>query len=143
VSPKEKHPHIESASEEQLTALLQDKSALLRQLYLDTHRLVLESLPRVTYSTDCTDGVTGYGIGQYGYGGWGMLALAAHANWVSLMFFRGADLQDQDGLLEGTGKKMRHVKLRSSEQFAQRCNALRTLIEEASRLNERDIPHTS
>ena len=33
----------------------------------------------------------------------------AHAN---LGFFRGADLADPNGLLEGSGKYMRHVKLR-------------------------------
>ena len=31
---------------------------------------------------------------------------------VNVGFFRGADLPDPDGLLEGTGKFMRHVKLR-------------------------------
>lgn len=31
---------------------------------------------------------------------------------VNLGFFRGAELPDANGLLEGTGKLMRHVKLR-------------------------------
>ncbi len=31
---------------------------------------------------------------------------------VNVGFFRGAELPDPDGLLEGTGKFMRHVKLR-------------------------------
>jgi len=31
---------------------------------------------------------------------------------VNLGFFRGADLPDEHGLLEGSGKYMRHVKLR-------------------------------
>jgi hypothetical protein len=35
-------------------------------------------------------------------------AFRAHVN---LGFFRGAELADPDGLLEGTGKFMRHVKL--------------------------------
>lgn len=37
----------------------------------------------------------------------------AHAN---LGFFRGAELSDPEQLLEGTGKLMRHVKLRPKEQ---------------------------
>ena len=36
--------------------------------------------------------------------------------YVNLGFFYGASLEDPDGLLEGTGKKMRHVKIRSDEQ---------------------------
>jgi len=36
-------------------------------------------------------------------------AFKAHVN---VGFFRGAELADPDGLLEGTGKFMRHVKLR-------------------------------
>jgi len=36
-------------------------------------------------------------------------AFKAHVN---VGFFRGAEIADPDGLLEGTGKFMRHVKLR-------------------------------
>jgi len=36
-------------------------------------------------------------------------AFSAHA---SVGFFHGADLADPAGLLEGSGKRMRHVKLR-------------------------------
>lgn len=36
-------------------------------------------------------------------------AFGAHVN---VGFFRGAEIADPDGLLEGTGKFMRHVKLR-------------------------------
>jgi hypothetical protein len=34
---------------------------------------------------------------------------------VNLGFFRGTSLDDPEGLLEGTGKAMRHVKVRSIE----------------------------
>ena len=37
-------------------------------------------------------------------------AFKAHVN---VGFFRGAEIADPDGLLEGTGKSMRHVKLAS------------------------------
>lgn len=39
-------------------------------------------------------------------------AFKAHA---SVGFFLGASLADPNGLLEGTGKRMRHVKLRPGE----------------------------
>jgi hypothetical protein len=40
-------------------------------------------------------------------------AFRAHVN---IGFFLGAELVDPDGLLEGTGKFMRHVKLRPGQQ---------------------------
>jgi hypothetical protein len=38
-----------------------------------------------------------------------------HAKWVNLGFYKGADLDDPDGLLEGTGAKLRHIKVHSLE----------------------------
>ena len=39
-------------------------------------------------------------------------AFTAHVN---VGFFRGAEIADPDGLLEGTGKFMRHVKIRPEQ----------------------------
>lgn len=135
MSAKDKHPHLDNATEEQIAELLEGKAPAMRQLYLETHRLLLAALPDLTYSTDCHDGVTGYGIRQYGYDGWGMASLAAHSKWVSLFFMRGVRLADSEGLLEGSGKLLRHVKLRTPEQLAQRREALLAFIEAAARLN--------
>ncbi|HEY4312957.1 MAG TPA: DUF1801 domain-containing protein [Pirellulales bacterium] len=48
---------------------------------------------------------------------------------VNVGFFRGAELADPKGLLEGTGKLMRHVKLRPDSDIDER--ALAKLIEVA------------
>ncbi|HEX8899244.1 MAG TPA: DUF1801 domain-containing protein [Chthoniobacterales bacterium] len=48
---------------------------------------------------------------------------------VNVGFFRGAELADPKGLLEGTGKVMRHVKLRPERDVD--VAALRKLIETA------------
>ena len=53
-------------------------------------------------------------------------AFKAHVN---VGFFRGAEIADPDGLLEGTGKFMRHVKLRPERDVD--ATALRKLIETA------------
>ena len=53
-------------------------------------------------------------------------AFKAHVN---VGFFRGADLEDPAGLLEGTGRFMRHVKLRPGEGTDER--ALGALIRTA------------
>jgi hypothetical protein len=55
-------------------------------------------------------------------------AFTAHVN---VGFFRGASLQDPAGLLEGTGKYMRHVKLRPGGKID--AAALRLLIARAYR----------
>lgn len=137
MSPAERHPHIEKPSEEQLSDVLANKSPVLRRVYLDTHRLILEAMPDVAYSTDSVDGTTGYGARQYGYDGWGVVNLAAYSEWVSLFFMRGTELEDNEGLLEGTGKRMRHVKLRWPEQLEEHKSTLRGLIESAFALNSR------
>jgi hypothetical protein len=46
---------------------------------------------------------------------------------VNVGFFQGAGLKDREGLLQGTGKFMRHVKLRVGEDAHE--DALRRLIE--------------
>jgi len=53
----------------------------------------------------------------------------AFSGHVNVGFFRGAELADPDGLLEGTGKFMRHVKLRPGCDVED--TALRKLIESA------------
>jgi hypothetical protein len=53
-------------------------------------------------------------------------AFTAHVN---VGFFRGAELGDPEGLLEGTGRFMRHVKLRPADEVD--ASALRALIRSA------------
>lgn len=53
-------------------------------------------------------------------------AFTAHVN---VGFFRGAEIEDPDGLLEGTGKFMRHVKLKPERDVDP--TALTKLIEAA------------
>ncbi|GLR13841.1 hypothetical protein GCM10007907_26310 [Chitinimonas prasina] len=55
-------------------------------------------------------------------------AFTAHVN---VGFFRGAELADPGHLLEGTGKYMRHVKLRPGQSLDSR--ALLVLVETAYR----------
>ena len=44
-----------------------------------------------------------------------LFALIPHASWVNLQLADGALLPNADGLIEGTGKRIRHVKVRSAE----------------------------
>lgn len=128
------HAHIDSPSEAQLRRLVDGKPVALRRLYLETHQLVLTTLPDVVFSVDCDDAQIGYGARQYGYNGWGMAALSPYARWVSLGFIRGTALDDPDGLLEGTGASVRHLKLRSPEELAERRPAIQRMLKAATRL---------
>jgi hypothetical protein len=44
-----------------------------------------------------------------------LFAIIAHKSHVNLQLADGADLPDPEGLIEGTGKRIRHVKIRSVE----------------------------
>lgn len=54
---------------------------------------------------------------------------------VTFIFLRGAALPDPEGLLEGTGKHVRHVKVRTTADVKK--PALKKLIVEAAKLNKR------
>ena len=51
-------------------------------------------------------------------------------------FIRGAMLRDPGKLLEGTGKYLRHVKLRSAADV--RRSEVRALLEQAAKLNRKE-----
>jgi hypothetical protein len=74
--------------------------------------LILEVDPDTTEQPRPGDRALSYGVGPrkmidgYAY----VMPLARHVN---LGFYEGAHLPDPGGLLEGTGKGLRHVKLRS------------------------------
>ena len=122
------HPHTDMPSGDELAGLILEKQPAHHDLYLETHRLILDAVPDLRYSVDLHDATIGYGARQFGDDGWGMAALAPHRSWVSLVLFRGAVLDDPDGLLEGTGALVRHVKLRSLEDLAARRGSLARLL---------------
>jgi hypothetical protein len=49
-----------------------------------------------------------------------LFAVIPHASWVNLQLADGAELADPGGLVEGTGKRIRHVKVRSPEMARDR-----------------------
>ena len=57
---------------------------------------------------------------------------------MTLAFLRRAVLSDPKGLLEGKGKGVRNLKLRTPEDAKQ--PALKKLIEQAVKLNKKDPP---
>ena len=65
----------------------------------------------------------------------GYCYIIPHKNWINLGFYQGAHLPDPSNLLEGTGKNMRHVKIRNPDEISN--PAIDALINEA--LEERRV----
>lgn len=128
------HPHLESPTDDQIREVLAARDQAIQDTYLAVHRLILEVLPDVKFSIDTVDGFTGYGERQYGYGGWGMASLIPARRWANLAIMRGAELEDPEGLLEGSGKTMRGIKFRSVEEMHEKADVLRKHVLAASRL---------
>ena len=57
--------------------------------------------------------------------------VSAHATHLNVGFYQGADLPDPAGLLEGSGKRMRHAKVRLGKPVDEA--ALKALIAAAYR----------
>ena len=77
----------------------------------------------------------GWKAGSYSRGGvmkGAICAICPQSKWVNVQFLQGTSLKDPDGLLEGSGKTMRHVKVRSIEGMD--MDALRALVLQADGL---------
>jgi hypothetical protein len=60
----------------------------------------------------------------------------AGKNHITLGFIRGTSLPDPEGLLEGTGKNLRHVKIKSTDDLMRK--GLRELLKSAAALNAKE-----
>ena len=102
----------------------------IRQLAVAARELIAKVMPGVTEVPWVVQKTIGYGVGpkkmseHFCY-------LAPQSKHLNLGFFYGADLDDPEELLEGTGKALRHIKLRSMDELQQ--TAVRKLIEQASK----------
>ena len=92
--------------------------------------LIFELYPDVREYVDTGNGLLGYASGPAMRDL--LFAIIAHRSHVNLQFADGASLPDPDGLVEGTGKRIRHVKVRDVEEADR--PAVRALVEEQLRL---------
>lgn len=96
---------------------IQGVAMTLRQLIRETAPEVQETIK--------------WGMPCYEYNGL-LCSINPAKAYVNLQIFRSAELTDPDGLLEGTGKAMRHVKVRSTDSMP--SQGIRALLKEAIRL---------
>ena len=88
-------------------------------------QVILEIYPDVVEVPWPKQKIIGYGVGpkkmseHFCY-------LGIYQNHVNLGFYYGAELVDPEDLLEGTGKKLRHVKVRNVAEIEQ--SSLRDLL---------------
>ena len=61
--------------------------------------------------------------------------IMAAGTWVDLGFYRGTDLKDPKGLLEGSGKGMRHIKVHNLSEIDEQY--FTDLVKQAASLNPR------
>jgi len=101
----------------------------IQKLAQAARALLADVMPGITEVPWARQKIAGYGVGpkkmseHFCY-------LAPFKKHLNLGFFYGADLPDPQNLLEGAGKELRHIKIRSAEQL--RHPAVRELIERAS-----------
>ena len=100
---------------EELLALTE---APLRPIVNRLREIILNLHPDACEVVRLGDRAATFGIGPKKMSE-GYAYVLPHKKWVNLGFYQGALLRDDHGLLEGTGKKLRHVKIRSVEEAGQ------------------------
>ena len=112
--------------------ILAARSAEVASLARRVQALVRDTLPDLDWVPNHGQEGIGFGVDQYGHDGWGVGVIGVAKNWVTLGFMRGAQLPDPHGIVEGTGRNVRHVKVRTAQAFEERKDSLVTLLRAAT-----------
>jgi hypothetical protein len=114
--------------------LLERSSPTVREIFHAAADLVREAMPGATEQVDLPDRLVAFGLGPPG--GTRLsdfaVALIPHKAHVNVQLADGASLDDPDGIIEGTGKRIRHVKCRSLDDV-RRPALRRVIVEQAAR----------
>jgi len=108
--------------------LLVNNSPEAQALAKKLRRLIRRLVPKAKEKIYPGWGVLDYQLG----GGRDFLSIGPQKKYVNLYFMRGKQLPDPAGLLQGAGKSMRHVKIRTQKDLASK--ALQALIRKAAKL---------
>jgi hypothetical protein len=113
-----------------LEQLVADQPTPIRAIHERLHALLHELMPDAVERVDLPDRVLAFGTSEKLRDVW--FALIAHKAHVNVQLADGVDLDDPDALVEGTGKRIRHVKVRDPDDADR--PALRRLMEQQIRL---------
>lgn len=110
--------------------LLAGHSPQVRAVFEALRDLAREAMPDATEQVDLPDHLVAFGLGSPGTVRMRDLAvaIAPHTAHVNVQLAHGALLDDPTGIVEGTGKRIRHVKCRTLADVQR--PALRRLLEE-------------
>lgn len=71
-------------------------------------------------------------IARYEVGGFDVVGIGAFTNYATIFFYRGRELSDKTGLLEGSGRDSRFLRLRAPGDAE--APAVKQLLREAFKL---------
>ncbi len=93
----------------EVQAFLASYPAEVRDLAWKLRALVFEVIPNVLELVDASDKMIGYGLSPK----WAdiMCVIAPYTSHVILMFGKGRELRDPEGMLKGTEKHVRYIKI--------------------------------
>jgi hypothetical protein len=116
-----------SDQREAITRILAGHTPEVQALVAELRELIRAAVPALK-----EEGKTGTGNIHYSYNGV-VCAIAPHKQHVNLHFYKGTRLSDPEGLLEGGGRALRHVKIRNPEDIS--VDTLTQMVQEAYELN--------
>jgi hypothetical protein len=116
-----------SATDPTFDDILHESTPDIADIARKMRALILDVAPGVTETISIKDRVAGYGYSakmrqQLVY-------IALPKDWARLGFYRGGELPDPNHLLEGEGKLLRHIKIRTAEDLD--MPAVRKLLQQA------------
>jgi hypothetical protein len=108
----------------------------IRKLALGLRQLVLEELAPCHESIYDAYSAVAMGYGPTGRMSDGICHIAVYSSGANLGFNFGATMADPENIFEGTGKQIRHIKIRSQEDLAR--PEIRSYLQRALKIAERD-----
>ena len=113
--------------ETDVQAFLESYPPEVRDLAWKLRALVFEVIPHVQELVDVSDQMIGYGLSSK----WAdiMCVIAPYTSHVILMFGKGSELRDPEGMLKGTEKHVRYIRI--VEESDIEAPDVRTLLETA------------
>ncbi len=95
--------------------LMAESEEALRPIAARLREIVLGIHPEAVEVVRLGDRAATYGLGPKKMSE-GYCYVLPYKSWVNLGFYMGAVLPDPSGLLEGTGTKLRHIKVRTLDE---------------------------
>jgi hypothetical protein len=123
-------PHVERIGtsrdiDDEFETLLSGYSPVVAETARALRRVLTEAIPEAVEQVDFGNKLLAVGLSMKTRDL--VFGVNPHTAHVNLQLADGVDLPNPDGLIEGTGKRIRHVKVRSAEAAA--SPAIRAIVD--------------